>query len=543
MEQEKRKELLKLNPLKPNGKIKKLGKIIGLDTEDNGECTCTLLTLFSEKKVDTIMGQLKITDYMYSYLDRHREEKIDFFAHNMLYDLVNIFGAKNLLKDFELFFAKNNFIFAKYKKAKNLLFRDSFFLFPMKLAEMGKIIGKEKLESDDFQNVDYNIRDAEIVFDSVTEYHKVCNENNYDFAFTNGGIALKAFRRHYLKETYFLKSDIIPELRKAYYGGRCENFVLGERKGVKVYDVNSLYPFAMLNEFPDTRNYIKSTKLNPLGIYHVKVKIHKNVKIPLLPCRTQKENRLLFPVGQFETHVTGAELIAADQAGEIEQLEIVDGFIFANAGRIFENFVNDFYKMRKLATNKIYNQVYKNILNSLYGKFAQDNHRIVYNEKLEKFEQIETEYSDNSLFPWAIFVTAYSRIHVHKLLNQTDYSGIYYSDTDSIHTISRYKTGGNLGELKLEGEFSLANYQAPKQYFLLDKESEKAYYKIKGVPKDQREEFFNEGKVKFKKPVKLRESLRRNLPANLWQFTEKSFKNLSQKRQFTARGKSKPMEL
>jgi hypothetical protein len=120
---------------------------------------------------------------------------------------------------------------------------------------------------------------------------------------TNSAISFKIFRTNYLDETKLpiIKGNTHNEIRNAYYGGVVEVYK-NEGFNLKYYDVNSLYPFAMLNDMP-TGDMLFSTDpnlSNYFGIVFVEVDTSnlnsKYLNYPLLPHKI--EGRLYNPLGK-----------------------------------------------------------------------------------------------------------------------------------------------------------------------------------------------------------------------------------------------------
>jgi hypothetical protein len=120
---------------------------------------------------------------------------------------------------------------------------------------------------------------------------------------TNSSIAFKIFRTNYLGENKLpiIKGNCHKDMRNAYYGGVVEVFK-NEGRDLKLYDITSLYPFAMLNDMP-TGNMLFSTDPNLnnyFGIVYVTVDTTNlnlaYLNYPLLPHRI--EGKLYNPLGK-----------------------------------------------------------------------------------------------------------------------------------------------------------------------------------------------------------------------------------------------------
>jgi hypothetical protein len=202
----------------------------------------------------------------------------------------------------------------------------------------------------------------------------------------------------------------------------------------------------------------------------------------------------------------------------------------------FVEFIPYIYKKRlESKTNPGLNLIYKLLMNSLYGRFGmkyENKSSVIGPEKLihqafltksnVTYRKINNMYlisyvnkaadvdilnallemkkinitKYNSLLNKKDFgrkntpqiaasITAYARIHMHKLFMKAE-GEIFYTDTDSIHTSCTYPpeyvSSTELGKLKLENIASEAIYLSPKMYFqkLLDGSH---IYKAKGLTK------------------------------------------------------------
>lgn len=136
-----------------------------------------------------------------------------------------------------------------------------------------------------------------------------------DEIYVNYGITLKncvsiasvAFK---LFKAKFLPANIIPIVKgrvykcisQAYYGGRAEVFKPYTDKTLYGYDVNSLYPRAMLEDMPvGSPRYVSKVKdiSQFFGFCHVTVKTPDNIYNPILPYRLQSGG-YINPVGMWQ---------------------------------------------------------------------------------------------------------------------------------------------------------------------------------------------------------------------------------------------------
>jgi hypothetical protein len=113
--------------------------------------------------------------------------------------------------------------------------------------------------------------------------------------------------------TFYLNDSEIPLINKSqhfnffhfgYYGGITKVYI-PHGKNLRYYDVNSLYPYASLEDMPGTQctyiENISNEKLdisNYFGMFQVKLKTYNNSYLGLLPIKTKEG--LIFPNGEFE---------------------------------------------------------------------------------------------------------------------------------------------------------------------------------------------------------------------------------------------------
>lgn len=164
--------------------------------------------------------------------------------------------------------------------------------------------------------------------------------------------------------------------REFYYGGRCQAFVTGEVKGEhKIYDINSAYPRAMLDEHPSPLNkqfiISNSKKLPVQGCYFAVIDA---VSRGALPYRDDKDFRLSFPSDNNirRYYVTGWEIQAGLETGTLDIKKIVE-WRKPRQTINFKEYVDLFYTEKvegKESGDKIKELFAKLFLNSAYGKFA-----------------------------------------------------------------------------------------------------------------------------------------------------------------------------
>lgn len=399
---------------------------------------------------------------------------------------------------------------------------------------------------------------------------------------TISGIAMKIFlNNHYDQENkpipLVTNRVVWEDIYKAYYGGRVEvynpkfkssslrskNLDLKKRdvasadvtltktlasldkKNTKLYyyDVNSLYPFASLNNMPGlVCNYVETYGTsnrynldleNLFGFFYCRIKSSHNY-IGLLPKRSE-EGRLTFPNGEWYDWYFSSELAFAKERGY--EIEVIKGYTFNSIKDVFTSFVNKLTEMKVNANNPSERNVAKLILNSLIGRFGMDflktitkildedkhdlysvtrvlKNSIELNEgvfldtykpgidketcenfgvdfikalNMESNDEKSTIRSHNAVsIPVAAATLSYARVHMNKLIMYIlDNKGtIYYTDTDSIVTNLKLPEDfihkSELGKLKLEHEIIEGYFISDKTYAFINSKGE-IIKKAKGV--------------------------------------------------------------
>lgn len=509
--------------------------------------------------------------------------KSTFFAHNAEFDLLTIFG--NIYQNLDNSAVFNgSFIFAKYA---GITFGDSMNVLLGSVAKVGETLGMSKLENEKIhsegltkknmndKDIEYCIRDCEIVYTALLNIFEYVGTVKLTLA----SLSLYNFRNKFL-QTDIMFSDLVDEFYNSYYGGRTEVFRLGDTNS-KVYDINSLYPFAMENLIlPDVKTLKKETKVDIKFLLYAlkyfegmaKVRIlHHETYFGFIPKRHEinKSEKLIFPVGEFETTVNFNELRFALKHGVIEILKVYEVVYSSPVSSPFTEFVRVHYNNRMRTENELEKFRDKILLNSLYGRFAM---RLKYEttyfdmipfeliDELQKTEQFyllktfsenrddcflitENQKFKNSFFSiptWSSYITSAARIKLLEGLLNNFNNGVTYCDTDSIFLTGEFSgdVGKNLGQWKLE-EKTVIQINGLKNYVYTD--SNGTHEAIKGVSKNS--EKIGEGKYKVTKYFKTKEALRRNEEAGEQFEQTKELKHIYDKRIILKDGNTKPIKL
>ncbi len=484
------------------------------------------------------------------------------FAHNAEYDLSALYGNIITNLDAKALF-NGRFICARRHQ---FMFADSFNIFPFSVKEIGKQIGLEKLEipSDILlkgfrditqKHIEYCYRDCEIVWNALRTIFEITGATKITLA----GLALRYFRTEFQEHGISYDERYSTEFFKSYYGGRVEAFKLGKVKAYK-YDINSMYPYAMKNcVFPNPK-YLKCKKNIPpkLLLYLLKrneglakVSIfHKKSKVGYLPYR--RDGKLIFPVGNYTGIWNFNELRYALEKKVIEIKRVSYTVYGPPYESPFKNFVDEVYAKR-LASTGIYKTIYKLILNSLYGKFAQrikwdseyftdipydkmkelaDNNvkfqvKLFNSKRKDGFLETETEKDFLHTIPiFSSYITSFSRVHLLQYLTKHS-KYIAYCDTDSIATTMRLSYNSTLlGELKRE-PVTMTEIKGNKSYTEIH-DNETVSIKLKGVPVKATQ--IGTARYRYQKMIKTREALARGIDPGVFNFVEKEIRAVYDKR-------------
>ena len=196
-------------------------------------------------------------------------------------------------------------------------------------------------------------------------------------------LSLKIFRQKFLKKDIpILTKSCDSFVRRGYYGGATDYYHL-QGENLYYYDVNSLYPYAMLNPMPlkiiKFHHDLSNVDLNNFfGFCLVKATCPIDIPIPLLPFR-DKAGSLIFPTGTFTSVQFSEELKACLKHGY--KFELISGYEFEKS-ELFNEYIDHFYDIKKNSVGSS-RFIAKMHLNQLYGYFGR------------KLDVIETKVVDN----------------------------------------------------------------------------------------------------------------------------------------------------
>jgi hypothetical protein len=317
---------------------------------------------------------------------------------------------------------------------------------------------------------------------------------------TLSSIAFSGFRANFMKKDQIPKilSKLHYTLKQSYFGGITEVYK-GKGFNINSYDVNSLYPFAMVNnpmpvgQPTHFSGDISLKNKDTLGFFKVKVSAPEGLNKPTLPFRLETENgiRTVFPVGTWTCWYFSEEI--KDKIKDGYKFEILEGFLFEKS-YIFTEYINLLYKI-KCNTDSSDSMYYiaKLLMNALYGRFGlnpearecvivshEESEKILAEERnvltvpllsgkvLVSYDQKDEDINISEIsIPISSAIAAYSRIEMSKYIRKYD-KNLYYIDTDGIKVDCELENSEidskELGKMKYEFTFKEAVFPGLKVY-------------------------------------------------------------------------------
>lgn len=284
---------------------------------------------------------------------------------------------------------------------------------------------------------------------------------------TIGSDALSSFKDLLGKWDFKNRFPVLPPeqdkfIRSAYHGGwtyvnpkfQCKDIGKG-----KVYDVNSLYPWAMrYNKYPVGRPFYFVGKYLPddLKCLHIqRFTCTFKLKKGYLPCVQIRNNRIYRETEYLVESVEPVTLTMCDVDMElffdhydVDVTAWIDGYSFYARDDIFNEYIDKWYKVKETSKGAI-KQLAKLMLNNLYGKFATSPQIIEKKPVIEgdvvKYVVDEVTTKDGIYIPIGVWCTAYARNKTIRTAQKV-YDRFIYADTDSVHL------DGDEEPIELQGE-------------------------------------------------------------------------------------------
>lgn len=200
----------------------------------------------------------------------------------------------------------------------------------------------------------------------------------------------------------------------------------------------------------------------------------------ITPTPVRRQGRVFFPVGKWRGYLSSIDIeLLQREGGRI--LKVHEVLLFRPFYDL-ANYAADIYTKRKNSTSDFEKIVYKLLLNSLYGKFAEsatksklflnpDNIPITWEEQqtmrmIQLFpgawsQEVDIEVPHMHV-PIATHITSFARRTIYDYLSMC--REFHYCDTDGFSTTEILETGKELGDLKLEKMIREGHFVAPKLY-------------------------------------------------------------------------------
>lgn len=476
-------------------------------------------------------------------------------AHNLEFDLLRL--VDNVFRDAESVLFRNRILSATFKWSgkQKVVWIDSMNVLSTSVEQIGKMLGRPKrIDLADYNkyvsgyipsDADwlYCEEDCAIVYDGI-KFLKSHIENMGGYlkltlastAFSMAIPNLTIAEKHPTKNVYYMSidTDLQNIGEQSYKGGMTRAIEKGDFFNMAYYDINSAYPYAMTFPFPDPRycNKIENPQDSQImlcledyeGFAEVTIQPFEVVH-PYIAYKCPENNMAYYPKHQkFQTVLTFPELrYLYNEHSARDYIFTVNTIYYAR--RIdspFKDFIKCLYSEKERAGLEGHigeRWIYKIILNSCYGKFAQRDEDLefipdvdtflyetrqsyikgqIFNrykewednfiehvhwtnkECTEGFHLTDRKPSDHALFTWASYITARARVQLWPYLPYA-----VYCDTDSIITpaspsIPKPPIGDQLGEFKLEGLLDIAKIRGKKWYEYTMSDGHRVV-KIKGV--------------------------------------------------------------
>lgn len=463
----------------------------------------------------------------------------EIYFHNVGFDITFIFDyllnngwRYSDLKEEQTFnglISENNEIYQiemiqkVYKKSyKKITFYDSWKKIGASVERAAKGYGLEMLKGeidyDKYRPIGYVMTDEErryIEHDVriVAKILKMQFEEGMT-AITTGADALSLYKDTVGRKVFnnifpILDLETDAEIRQAYKGGftwvnpKYQGKTLSEGS---VYDVNSLYPWAMrYNLLPigNPERFVgeyKEDKDYPLYIQRFivdfKVKEGHIPTIQIKGGRWAKDTEYITETKEpVMLYLSNVDFKLFLDHHEVFYIEYIDGYKFKGAYDLFNDYIDPLVELKNKNKGTAKGENAKLRLNSLYGKFATDPDVTGKSVELNKNGVVsyvlkEQEFRKPIYTAMGVFITAYAREKTIRTAQQ-HYDRFVYADTDSIHLvgigsdlieIDKYK----LGYWDHEYDFVKAKYVRAKMYYDVLEDGSKVI-KGAGIPEDERQ--------------------------------------------------------
>jgi hypothetical protein len=217
--------------------------------------------------------------------------------------------------------------------------------------------------------------DVKCLYDVLTKFFEEVQKMNLDprLVLTASSLAIRLWRLKYMPkgvEIYALTKTSDRLMRQGYQGGRVETLKPLLKEVGYHYDVNSLYPTAMLKPMPIGQPYEIQGNRIPIDLKDFFGFVKCTVYAPYMyfPILCLRTDHLIAPVGVFSGLWFSEELKYALSKG-YSILNIEYGIQYEPHDNLFKDYIHDLYEIKRKEKGAKRN-IAKLLMNSLYGRFG-----------------------------------------------------------------------------------------------------------------------------------------------------------------------------
>jgi hypothetical protein len=271
----------------------------------------------------------------------------------------------------------------------SLVMVDSASVFPTTIAQIGKTMGmaKEELPFDvDNEDVWWARceTDVAILRSAVLAYLRwLESEDLGNWQWTGAGQSWAAFRHRFLTHRMLVHDDVdaLAAERRAMWTGRCEAYWHGSmlRQVLHEWDMETAYariardtdvPVRLVGPVPPHSNLERLLRFPRTAIL---LDCTVSTDVPVVPCSSG--NRILWPVGRFDTTLWSPELRAALDAGA--HVTVHRGWMYrtAPALRAWGDWILTKLNAPECETSALIRIVLKHWSRALIGRLAMTHHQ------------------------------------------------------------------------------------------------------------------------------------------------------------------------
>lgn len=286
--------------------------------------------------------------------------KFYIYVHNLgNFDGYLLFNVISILFDDFKFLIDESNTFIEFRFA-NIIMKDSYRILPASLDKLTVLVPNcnrklkfnhslvtyDMVVSDCSFIVDYLNNDVHILYVIITYYAKYLNETyhiNFFKIYSASNLAFTIFRTNYYKyeNISIMTLSMYPTIKQSYYGG---NFISTANYGNNLYyyDVNSLYPYAMLNDMPgkyirymdniDYDNFINSSYY--FGFFNCTIYVPDDNNISIIISKDINTHKLIYPKGIITGLYFSEEIKNWIKLGY--KVEVHNGYIFSRINSPFK---------------------------------------------------------------------------------------------------------------------------------------------------------------------------------------------------------------